>query len=325
MRTKILVNITVALGVIVSAGCLDAQERGPAVSIMPTAASGPPNAYVQPFGVPLAPPVYFVNFLLLYWSNPEIAAYMPAYRAALPQEVYQCLVENPLGCPYAEMAPFFAEQALASGGGSRNKNAVWPTSCQTDPSWQALAPREYRRADQINEPLGTRNAEQLARALGIDQEMILTDEEYACLIGGPPESPLRPFREQIVLCSIEFTNSKGHAVIPLSSYGLFPDEQGGVRSLCASEGTIEAPCLKANDIFFGPLQAIAAECRFEDKLSRLTTETPMLEFAVQGNDCQQAWAGACIAEAACPGNGGHSNNSCAPSIPLPSSDLNSGR
>jgi hypothetical protein len=312
MRAKSLVNVTLAFGMILSAGCLDAQERGFAV----TAASGPPNAYVQPFGVPLAPPVYFVNFLLLYWSNPEIAAYMPAYRAALPQEVYQCLVENPLGCPYADMAEFFAEQALASGGGSRNKNTVWPVSCQTDPRWQALAPREYRRADQINEPLGTRRAEQLARAFGIDQEMILTGEEYACLIGGPGPL-LRPFREQIVLCSIEFTNSKGHAVIPLSSYGLFPDAQGGVRSLCASEGTFEAPCLKANDIFFGPLEAIAAECGFEDKLRRLTTETPMLEFAVQGNDCQQAWAGACIAEAACPGNGGQSNNSCAPFIATP--------
>ena len=228
-----------------------------------------PNAYVQPFGVPLAPPVYFVNFLLLYFSNPEITANMPAYRAALPQEVYQCLVENPLGCPYADMAPFFSEQALASGGGSRNKNTVWPESCQTDPPWQAFAPREYRRADQINEPLGTRHAEQLARAFGIDQEMILTEEEYACLIGGPG-LPQDPFRELIVLCTLEFTNSKGHAVIPLSSYGLFPDEQGGVRSLCASEGTDKAPCLKANEIFVGPLQVIAAECGFEEKLRRLT-------------------------------------------------------
>ena len=40
----------------------------------------------------------------------------------------------------------------------------------------------------------------------------------------------------------------------------------------------KAPCLKANDIFAGPLQAIAAECGFEHKLRRLITETPMLEF-----------------------------------------------
>jgi hypothetical protein len=258
--------------------------------------------------------------LLLYWSNPEVAANMPAYRAALPQEVYQCLFENPLGCPYADMAPLFAEQALASGGGSRNKNTDWPASCLTDPRWQALAPRDYRRADQINEPLGTRRAEQLARAFGIDQEMILTDDEYVCLIEGPGPL-LRPYRELIVLCTIEFTNSNGHAAIPLSSYGLFPDEEGGVHSLCASKetdhGTEKAPCLQANDIFFGPLQAIAEECGFGDKLRRLIIETPMIEFAVQGHACQEAWAGASIAELACPGNGGQSNNSCAPSLAHP--------
>jgi hypothetical protein len=66
MRTNSLVNVTLAFGMIVSAACLDAQERGSTVSVVSTAAAGPPNAYVQPFGVPLAPPVYFVNFLLLY-------------------------------------------------------------------------------------------------------------------------------------------------------------------------------------------------------------------------------------------------------------------
>ena len=63
MRTKSLAKITLAFWMIVSAGSLDAQERSSPVSRVPTAASGPPNAYVQPFGVPLAPPVYFVKFL----------------------------------------------------------------------------------------------------------------------------------------------------------------------------------------------------------------------------------------------------------------------
>src|SRR4029450_4356992 len=156
MRPKRLVKVTLAFWIIVSAGSLDAQEPGSPVSTVPTAASGPPNAYVQPFGVPLAPPVYFVNFLVLYWSNPEVAANMPAYRAALPQQGYEGLLETPPGCPYVGMAPFFAEQA--SGGGSRNKDTVWPAHCQTDAQWQALAPREYRSTDPINEPLGTRHA-----------------------------------------------------------------------------------------------------------------------------------------------------------------------
>jgi hypothetical protein len=79
-------------------------------------AAGPASADVAPFGVPLAPPIYLVNFLLLYWSSPESATYMPGYRAALPQEVYQCLFENPDGCHYGDMTKYFAEQALARGG-----------------------------------------------------------------------------------------------------------------------------------------------------------------------------------------------------------------
>ena len=302
MRTKSLVSVTVAFWSILSVGSLDAQERGSAV---------------QPFGVPLAPPVYFVNFLLLYWSHPEVAAYMPAYRAPLPQQVYECLLEHPTGtgCSYPEMAPYFAEQVLPSGG-RPDRNSDWPASCQTDSRWQALAPPEARRTDQINEPLGMRRAEALAGALGIDQKMILTDEEYACLIAKPGPD-LRPYREQIILCSIEFTNSNGHSVIPLSSYGLSLDAQADVRSLCASDPTsdppFKAPCLQANDIFSGPLQEIAAECRFEDKLRRLMTETPMRTFAIQGGECQNAWVGACIAEVACPSNGARSDNSCAAS------------
>jgi hypothetical protein len=309
MRTKNFLHIMLGFLVILCAGSLDAQERKTANSIVPEAASGPPSAYVEPFGVPLAPPIYFVNFLLLYFSNPETAAYMPAYRAALPQEVYECLFENPDGCPYAAMAPYFAEQALDVGG-SRNKKTFWPSSCQTDPRWEALAPREYRQPDQINEPLGTRRAEQLARLLGIRQDMILTDQEYKCLIGTPPRGPARQI---IFACSNQLTNSKGNAVIPLSSYGLAFNEQGDVRSLCAPN----APCLEFNKLFAGPLEAIAIECGFADKLARLVTETPFLEFVNQGSACQHAWFPSCIAEAPCPGNGGQSNNSCAASLKTP--------
>lgn len=268
-------------------------------------ASGPPSAFVAPYGVPLAPPIYLVNFLLLYFSNPESAANMPGYRVALPQEVYQCLFENPDGCPYAEMAPFFAEQALARGG-SQNKNASWPVSCQTEPRWQSLAPPQYRQPDQINQPLGRKNADQIAQLLGIEQDMILTDKEYECLIGTPPRDVARKI---IYACSIDLTNSKGNTDIPLSSYGLYLSE-GDVLSDCAPH----APCLEFNNLFAGPLQAIAKECGFADKLGRLFVKTPILEFIKQGHQCQQTWMPSCIAEAACPGNGTQSNNSCAPSI-----------
>jgi hypothetical protein len=277
MRTKCFVNAMLVFLMALSARCLNAQETGTDASAIPEPASGPPIGYVAPYGVPLAPPIYFVNFLLLYFSNPETAAYMPAYRVALPQEVYKCLVENPDGCPYTAVAQFFAEQALDSGG-SRNKNTFWPGSCQTDPTWARLAPPEYRHSDQINEPLGRKKADRLARLLGIDRDMILTDQEYQCLIGTPPRDLAR---EIIYACSIDLTNSNGNTVTPLSSYGLYLNERGNVRSNCAPN----APCLEFNKLFAGPLEIIAKQCGFADKLARLVAETSFLEFVDQGSDC----------------------------------------
>jgi hypothetical protein len=243
--------------------------------------------------VPLSPPAYLGNFLLLYFSNPEIAAYMPAYRASLPQEVYKCLAENPEGCPYADMAQYFDEQALKSGG-NRN-NSTWPSYCQTTPRWGPLAPSEYQQPEQINQPLGREKADQLARDLGINQDMILTNEEYKCTIGTPPRGPARGI---IFACVNDLTNSNGNAAIPLSSYGLFLNVQGDVRSDCAPD----APCLLYNQLAKGPLEAIAIECGYEDKLKRLFNETPVLEFVQEALPCQQTTAPSCIAEAAYPGN-----------------------
>ncbi|MGR9107220.1 MAG: hypothetical protein ACU843_09850 [Gammaproteobacteria bacterium] len=263
------------------------------------------NTYVEPFGVALAPPIYLINFLFLYVANPEIASSMPAYRAALPQEVYDCLLQNPDGCPYAEMEQYFDKQAFDTGG-SRNKNSFWPSACQENPRWQNLAPRKYRHSDQINEPLGMRKARQLARLLGIDDNMVLTEEEYQCLTT-PQNTDNDPFREIIVICSNDLTNSNGNSDIPLSSYGLSLNDQGAVRSNCAPM----APCLDFNDLLAGPLEVIADECGFGDKLARLVSETPFLQFAEDGGPCQDDWEPSCIVQAACPGNGSQSNNSCA--------------
>lgn len=306
MGAKKFLTITLALLVVVSAKCLHAQQTGPGTTSAP---SGPPNVHVAPYGVPLAPPIYLVNFLLLYFANPETAAYMPAYRVALPQEVYQCLFENPDGCSYADMAPLFAEQALQSGG-SQNKNTFWQSSCQTQPQWRSLAPPENVHPDQINEPLGRKRADRIAALLGIDESMVLTEQEYQCLIGAPPRDPSRAI---IFACSVDLTNSAGNTDIPLSSYGLYLNERGDVRSNCAPQ----APCLEFNKLFAGPLEAIAKECGFAPKLARLTVETPLLEFIQEGTDCQHAWFPSCIAEATCPGNGAKSNNSCAVSLAHP--------
>jgi len=216
---------------------------------------------------------------------------MPAYRAAIPQEVYECLVENPDGCPYADMARYFDERALENGD-SRNKNTSWPSSCQTDPKWQSLAPPEYRQPDQINHPLGREKADQVARLLGINQNMILTHEEYECMIGTPPRDPAR---EIIFVCTNDLTNSNGNAVVPLSSYGLALNAQGDVRSNCAPN----ASCLVFNQLAKGPLEIIAKQCGFTDKLRRVVNETPFIEFINESTECQHSCEPTCIAEANC--------------------------
>jgi hypothetical protein len=307
MRTKSFLSVTLVFLVVAGARCLQAQARDVDRDMAPETTSRLSKDYVAPFGVALAPPIYMVNFLLLYLSNPETASYMPAYRVALPQEVYKCLVENPDGCPYAEMAPFFAEQAADTGEG-RNQKTFWPESCRTRPKFENLAPPEDRRADQINEPLGRKNADRLAKLLGIKPDMILTNEEYKCLIGAPPRNQ---DQEIIYACSIDLTNSKGNTDIPLSSWGLYQNSNGDVRSNCAPQ----APCLEFNNLFAGPLEKIAKQCGFANKLARLVVETPFLQFVAQGHRCQQAWMPtSCIVEAPCARKGGQSNDKCGPSL-----------
>jgi hypothetical protein len=307
MRTKSFLSVTLVFLVVAGTRCLQAQARDADRDMAPETTSRLSKNYVAPFGVALAPPIYLINFLLLYVSNPETAAFMPAYRVALPQEVYKCLAENPDGCPYAQMAPFFAEQAADTGDG-RNQKTFWPESCRTSPRLENLGPPEDHQADQINEPLGRKKADQLAKLLGIKPDMILTNEEYQCLIGVPPRNDNQ---ETIYACLVDLTNSNGNTDIPLSSWGLYLNSTGDVRSNCAPQ----APCLEFNNLFAGPLEAIAKQCGFASKLARLVAETPFLQFVAQGHRCQTKWMPtSCIAEAPCARKGGQSNDKCGPSL-----------
>ena len=241
-----------------------------------------PNGQAGKFyGVGLAPPVYFVNFLLLYMSNPNEAAKMPAYRTILPRPLSDCLESNPQGCSYTAYALSFDDNAR------ENKNCDWPTECQTDPKWEQLAPGNAKAPEQINEPLGLERANQLAQQLGIDKAMILTDQEYQCTIGVAPRDT---DRQLIFGCITNLTNSTGNTNIPLSSYGLaITDDRNGsvpagdVQSLCAPN----APCLVFNGLFEGPLERIATVCGWETKLDRMVAETPFTEFAQDGGRCQE--------------------------------------
>ncbi len=287
------------------------------------AASGPSDASMEPFGIAVSPGVYLVNFMLLYFINPEVGANMPAYRAAIPQEVYECLSNNAdtYDCVYADLEEYFDRQAVEIGG-SRNKTTFWPSTCQLDPKWQTLVLPEYRQPDQLHQPLGRKRADQLARSLGIDGDMILSPVQYECVMWGPdpedPENDPDEFGRDIIrACLDDLTNSKGNADIPLSSYGLSLDEQGkNVRSNCAPG----APCLEFNSLAtdgdpdegkLSSLTSIALQCGFFQQLLRLfdPDQTPFIELSDGGTACQQEWGPvgqvypACIVETTNPGKG----------------------
>ena len=250
------------------------------------------------YGVALTPAVYFVNFLFMYFSNPHNAANMPAYRAPIPPQLATCLLANPEGCRYVDYQRYFNGQDVCSEGKGGDK-CRWTLQCEVEPSSQRLAPPEFRNPHQINEPLGITHATKLARKLGIDEEIVLTPEEYQCLIGIPGQRS--PDQDTIVECIYDLTNSNGVADIPLSSYGLSLDDplrpsESRVRSVCAPQ----APCLRMNTVLAGPLEQLAAKCDFSDKLDRLFIKTPLLRFGILGDVCQTSSitssGGACMAE-----------------------------
>lgn len=260
------------------------------------AAANSRSLLVEPYGVGVTPAVYLVNFLLLYMANPNEAANMPAYRTAVPQELYDCLQLNPEGCNYDDFEKFFDNPAVDKGA------SILPNECRAEPKWEVLAPSIAKHPDQVNEPLGMKRAAKIAQSLGIDESMILTHEEYQCTIGTPDIRTQDPNRETIYQCINNLTNSNGHTDIPLSSYGLAisdaitPNGGQNVQSLCAPQ----APCLVFNDLFAGPLEKIAAQCGWARKLESMVRATPFFRFVARGHQCQllggAATGGACVVE-----------------------------
>ena len=251
---------------------------------------GSSGSSTEYFAVPLTPGVYLINFLFLYSSHPENAAYMPAYSAPLPPEVATCLKENPTGCPWAEYEKYFDIQD-AQGDGRTYCECAWAADCQI-PSYQDLSPTRYQAPDQINQPLGMARADEMARLLGIDASMIMTEEEYHCLIGTPPRT-----KDQTTIfeCLADLTDSIGNAEIPLSSYGLDISPEGNLRSDCAPD----APCLEFNALLAGPLEKMLFDCGAGEKFLKLVARTPFVEFAKYGNGCQSNAKPSCIVEAQC--------------------------
>ena len=248
------------------------------------------------FAVPVTPGVYLINFLFLYSANPEDAANMPAYMAPLPTELVACLRETPTGCAWEDYKQYFDVGGTASAAPtSLGCECDWQTDCQL-PDFQELSPGRYQVPAQINEPLGMVRAVEMARLLGLEDRMVLSKEEYDCVIGAAPRTE---DQEIIFECVADLTNSTGNADIPLSSYGLDISPDGLLRSNCAPD----APCLAFNDLLAGPLEKLMADCGAAEKFLAMVTRTPFLEFGKFGNECQSDSKPACIVVAQCRGDG----------------------
>lgn len=61
-------------------------------------------------GMSMAPPLWIVNFALIYIVNPRLAAQMPAYWAPIPPAVTRAMEASPTGqVPYTRYAKYFTE------------------------------------------------------------------------------------------------------------------------------------------------------------------------------------------------------------------------
>ncbi len=59
-------------------------------------------------GMSMAPPLWIVNFALIYILNPSMAASMPAYWAPIPAEVADAIESSPTGqVPFSDYASYF--------------------------------------------------------------------------------------------------------------------------------------------------------------------------------------------------------------------------
>jgi len=247
------------------------------------------------YGVGTTPAVYLVNFFIMYIASPNDAANMPAYRAPIPADLSDCLniyPDSPDMCNYSDFALSFIDEPFKV---KKSKKCELPTACRSSEELEALAPPIATSEKQLNEPLGLDRANEIAKNLGITADMILTDTEWDCTLNS---GELPREQELISSCLANLTNSNGNTNIPLSSYGLALNESGDVQSLCAPR----APCLEFNYLFIGPLEALAFQCGWLEKLEKLQANLLFNEVISEGRGCQDS-AGAkkeaCIVEAVC--------------------------
>jgi len=67
------------------------------------------NGAESTVGMSMAPSIWITNFLLIYTLNPKLAALMPAYWSAIPEEVVNAIASSESGqVPYSAYQSYFA-------------------------------------------------------------------------------------------------------------------------------------------------------------------------------------------------------------------------
>ncbi len=121
--------------------------------------------------------------------------------------------------------------------------------------FEYLAPTQATDPSQINQCLGRKRADKIAKKIGLKEKYTLTEKQYVEFIfgkgrGGDPESAKLADQSVRIFTNtndrpLVYLDENGEPVFTvLASYGLFVNEQGLLMSLANPD----APTRKANDL-----------------------------------------------------------------------------
>ena len=122
------------------------------------------------------------------------------------------------------------------------------------PKYEKYAPTEALAARQINRPLGIRNADRIARGLGLNRRHVFTAQQYRLLVsgqgvGGDPDAA-KLIRESIRILinttgTPEYVRVKGKLTpVVLGSYGLTVNRNGWLET----PANTDAPTRQINEV-----------------------------------------------------------------------------
>jgi len=143
--------------------------------------------------------------------------------------------------------------AAAAGAATRADSGTgWSIPFSGAPRYESLAPTEATSARQINQPIGQRVADGIARKLGLRKADTFTEQQYLEFISGGGVGGNRSAAALVDRSVAILTNTTGRPLYSrvdgvltssvLASYGLFVN----VRGLLESPANIHAPTRLAN-------------------------------------------------------------------------------